>query len=86
MCPKLVDDCINCSVPELERSQNKKGAGGTSIWHHQALDCVRRMNQGYFLLRGIEKVGAEMSLSVLAYNMKRVINILGVKELIKAVA
>lgn len=44
------------------------------------------MNQGHFLLRGLEKVGAEVSLSVLAYNMKRVINILGVKELIKAVA
>lgn len=44
------------------------------------------MNQGYFLLRGFEKVGTEMSLSVLAYNMKRVINILGVKELVKAVA
>ena len=44
------------------------------------------MNQSYFLLRGLEKVGAEMSLSVLAYNLKRVINILGVKELIKAVA
>jgi transposase len=29
------------------------------------------MNQGHFLLRGLEKVGAEMSLSVLAYNMKR---------------
>lgn len=44
------------------------------------------MNQGHFLLRGLEKVGAEMSLSVLVYNMKRVISILGVKELIKAVA
>lgn len=44
------------------------------------------MNQGYFLMRGLEKVSAEMSLSVLAYNLKRVINILGVKELIAAVA
>ncbi len=44
------------------------------------------MTHGYFLMRGLEKVSAEMSLSVLVYNMKRVINILGVKELINAVA
>ena len=37
-------------------------------------------------MRGLEKVGAEMSLSVLAYNLMRVITILGVKELVKAVA
>lgn len=44
------------------------------------------MDHGYFLLRGLEKVSAEMSLSVLTYNLKRVINILGVKELVNAVA
>lgn len=43
------------------------------------------MGQGHFLLRGIEKVSGEMSLTVLAYNIKRVTNIVGVKELIKAV-
>ena len=35
----------------------------------------RGMDAGYFLLRGLEKVRAEMSLTVLAYNLKRVINI-----------
>jgi hypothetical protein len=44
------------------------------------------MNHGYFLMRGLEKVGTEMSLSVLAYNLMRVISILGVEELIKAIA
>ena len=46
----------------------------------------RGMDQGYFLLRGLKKVGAEMSLTVLSYNIKRVLNILGVRELITAVA
>jgi hypothetical protein len=46
----------------------------------------RGMNQGYFLLKGIKKVAAEMSLTVMAYNIKRVLNILGVQEMIKAVA
>jgi transposase len=44
----------------------------------------RAMNQGYFLMRGLNKVGAEMSLTVLSYNLKRAINILGVKKLIEA--
>jgi len=35
-------------------------------------------------MRGIEKVGAEISFSVLAYNIKRVINIVGLKGMLKA--
>ena len=44
----------------------------------------RAFNQGYFLLRGLSKVNVEMSLSVLAYNLRRAINILGVPKLIAA--
>jgi len=40
------------------------------------------MDQGYFLMRGIENVTGEMSLSALCYNIKRGLNILDVKELI----
>jgi len=42
----------------------------------------RSMDQGYFLLRTRKKVAAEMSLTVLVYNLKRVITILGVKGLL----
>jgi hypothetical protein len=42
----------------------------------------RSMDQGYFLLRTRNKVAAEMSLTVLAYNLKRVIAIVGVKGLL----
>jgi transposase len=45
----------------------------------------RVMNQGYFLMRGLTKVGAETSLTILAYNLKRVINILGVRTMMEAV-
>src|SRR3989441_9579548 len=45
----------------------------------------RAMGHGYFLMRGLNKVGAEMSLTVLSYNIKRVINIIGVKKMIEAV-
>jgi len=40
------------------------------------------MEHRYFLTRGLKSVNAEMSLSVLTYNMKRVLNIMTVKELI----
>jgi transposase len=43
------------------------------------------MGHGSFLMRGLEKVSTEFSLTVLAYNMKRVLSILGVNRLIAAV-
>ena len=43
------------------------------------------MNQGAFLMMGLENVRAEFSLTALAYNLRRVINILGVKAMIAAV-
>lgn len=44
------------------------------------------MNQGVFLMRGLEKVRAEFSLTALAYNLRRALNILGVEKLMVAVA
>ena len=44
------------------------------------------MNQGAFLTRGLEKVRAEFSLTALAYNLRRVLNIVGFSELMAAVA
>jgi len=45
----------------------------------------RGMEAGYFLLRGLEEVRAEMSLTVLAYNLKRVINLVAVPRLMAAI-
>lgn len=39
-------------------------------------------DQGHFLMRGLAKVKAEFSLSTLAYNIRRVLNILGVERLL----
>jgi transposase len=44
------------------------------------------MNQGAFLMRGLEKVRAGFSLTALAYNLRRVLNIVGFAELMAAVA
>jgi Transposase DDE domain len=44
------------------------------------------MGSTHFLTRTLEKVKTEMSLQVLAFNMKRMINLLGVKPLMQAIA
>jgi transposase len=44
-----------------------------------------RMGATHFLMKTLPKVAAEMALSVLAYNLTRVINILGTKPLIAAI-
>jgi transposase len=43
------------------------------------------MNQGAFLMKGLENVRAEFSLTALAYNFRRAINLLGVKAMLAAV-
>lgn len=44
----------------------------------------RWWDQGFLLTRGLENVRTEGAFSVMAYNMKRAINILGVRRLILA--
>jgi transposase len=63
-----------------ERMQQRR-----ELVEHPFGTIKRGMNQGYFLLRGLIKVRGEMSLTILAYNLKRVMNILGVNQLIAAV-
>jgi hypothetical protein len=47
-----------------------------TIKHHWA--------QGHFLTRELPNVRAEMALTILAYNIKRAIKILGVQKMIEA--
>jgi transposase len=44
------------------------------------------MYQGAFLMRGLQKVRAEFSLTALVYNLRRVLNIVGMDEMMAAVA
>ena len=43
------------------------------------------MYQGAFLMRRLEKVCAEFSLTALAYNLRRALNIVGVEAMIAAI-
>ena len=56
--------------------------GGASVRDHQGLDGQYAL----FLMRTLEKVRTEMSLHVLAYNLKRMISIVGVGPLLRALA
>jgi Transposase DDE domain len=46
----------------------------------------RSLGYDYFLCRGLRNVATEINLTVLAYNLKRVCNLVGVKNLIAAVS
>jgi hypothetical protein len=44
------------------------------------------MNQGAFLMRRLDKVRAQFSLTALAYNLRRVLNIVRFADLMAAAA
>ena len=46
----------------------------------------RSLGYDYFLTRGLRNVSTEINLTVLAYNLKRICNLVGVKELIAVVS
>ncbi|MCJ7709028.1 MAG: transposase [Anaerolineales bacterium] len=64
-----------------EKLKRRKG-----IVEHPFGTIKRSMNQEYFLTRGLGNVRTEMSLSVLAYDLLRAVNILGVPKMIRALA
>ncbi len=72
--PKKVVLRIKKDIPKLkERMCLSEHPFGTVKWYHGA---------HYLLCKGKEKATAELGLSFLAYNMRRAINMVGVKTLI----
>jgi hypothetical protein len=57
-----------------------------TIAEHPFGTIKRHMDQGYFLMKGLPNVRAEMSLTVLAYNIKRAVKILGLPKMLQALA
>ena len=51
------------------------------IVEHPFGTMKRAFNQGYLLLKGLRKVKGEVGFTMLAYNMRRASNILGVGRL-----
>ncbi len=64
----------------LEKLNRRK-----EIVEHPFGTMKRAFNQGYLLLKGLRKVNGEVGFMMLAYNMRRAINILGTKKLIDSI-
>ena len=58
----------------------------TQLVEHPCGTIKHATEQGYCLMKGLKNVRAEFSLSCLAYHLKRVINILGVPNLLGALS
>jgi transposase len=82
---RLMDEDVLERMAQRLKSHPEKMRLRGQLVEHPFGTMKRGMNQGYFLLRGLKKVAAEMSLTVLCYNLKRVLNLVGVDELLGAV-
>ncbi len=71
--------CSNVSTPT-----RRPCAGGARRSSIRSERIKARMGATHFLMKTLPKVAAEMALHVLAYNLTRVMNIMGIKPLIAA--
>jgi transposase len=88
MGPRVIKRHVHETVMEqmairVKQNRDKLNLRGGLVEHPWGT-IKRSFDQGYFLLRGIEKVGAEMALTGLVYNMTRAFNIVGISRLIQA--
>ena len=56
------------------------------IVEHPFGTMKRAFNQGYLLLRGLRKVTGEVGFTMLAYNIRRVLTLLGPQRLMAALS
>jgi hypothetical protein len=79
-----VDEALLDEMALRVQAEPDKVRRRKSIVEHPFGTIKHSMNQGYFLTRGLAHVRSEMSLTVLAYNVKRAIRLLGAQELVAA--
>jgi hypothetical protein len=79
--PEVLDDYIRLENPVRFIMRRRK-----AIIEHCLGTIKRSLGYDYFLCRGLRNVATEINLTVLAYNLKRVCNLVGVKNLIAAVS
>lgn len=83
---RWVDEHLLEAMQARVRAEPDKVGLRKQLAEHPFGTIKHSWNQGYFLMRGVEKVRAEMALTVIAYDLKRAINILGVQRMIRALA
>jgi transposase len=71
------------AMQERVKAHPEKMQARKSIVEHPFGTLKHWWHQTAFLMRGLKKVRGEFSLSALAYNLRRVLNILGIKNLLQ---
>jgi transposase len=80
------DGAVDSLRTRLETSEGKENCRlRRMIAEHPFGTMKRAFNQGYLLLKGLRKVRGEVGFTMLAYNMRRAINILGVATLTRLI-
>ena len=73
-------------IESLKNGRNKRLIGKRKeIVEHPFGTIKRSFGYTYFLLKGMEKVKGESSLMCFVYNLKRVLNIVGINGLMEAI-
>jgi transposase len=78
---EIIDELVKRTKREPEKLEER-----IKLAEHPFGTIKRAFNQGYFLLKGLAKVNGEMGFTVLAYDMRRALNILGTGRLLQALA
>ena len=74
-------DAVQCRLDENPQAMRQR----RETVEHPFGTIKSRMGATHFLMKRLRNVRTEMALSVLAYNLTRVMNILGVGPLIAAI-
>jgi transposase len=77
----LIDELIEKVENDPEKLDER-----VKLAEHPFATIKRALNQGYFLLRGLRKVKGEMGFTVLAYDIRRALNIMGTSGLLAALS
>lgn len=81
---RLDDEAVMEVMAERVRGHPEKMRLRKALVEHPFGTIKRVMDQGYFLMRTKAKVRTELKLSTLSFNIKRAINIVGVRKMIEA--
>lgn len=83
---KVYDD-KNLFIKQIHIKPNQKLLKSRkSVVEHPFGTVKRNMDAGYCLTKGLSNVRGELSLAFLAYNIKRAINIIGIRKLIECMS
>ena len=83
---RWVDEDLLDEMQRRVKSDPEKMKLRKMLAEHPFGTIKRHWDQGHFLTRKLPNVRAEMALTILTYNIKRTINILGVQKMIEALA